>query len=147
MRGALGPGGPWPGGPWPGARKGPCPEGGRPLDRAALVGPWPGGAWGALGPGGPWPGGPLARGALGPGGPWPGAPWPGNPGGKPQNHDQPAWTPRQPPGPGIQLPGTRGPPGGGARQTLNPKTLNRPPEPKGLRFGVGLGAGHPLAEY
>ena len=31
--------------------------------------------------------------------------------------NQPAWTPGQPPAPGIQPPG----PGGGARQTLNPK--------------------------
>ena len=86
---------------------------------------------GAPCPTGPWPEGPLARGALG-GGPWPW--WPGGalgPGAlgsgplwRPDIHElsnQPAWTPHQPPGPGIQLPGARGPPGGGARQTLNPK--------------------------
>ena len=117
--GALGPEGPWPqalglGGPWPLARG--------PLGREALGvgGPLAAPlAGGGLGRGPPTQaGGPLARGALGPGGPWcrkSKAPK------ITKLSNQPAWTPRQPPGPGIQLPGARGPPAGGARQTLNPK--------------------------
>ena len=134
---SLARGGGWPGGPWPAGVLG---QGG-PLARRALgsggsrgalaralwfagPGPWSGGPWlggplarWALGPGGPWPGGPLARGALGPA-----------EGQKPPKitklSSQPAWTPRQPPGPGIQLPGTRGPPGGGGPANPEPKTLN-----------------------
>ena len=136
--------------------------------------PWPwGGRWSGgpqkfLGPGGPCSGalegGDLAGGAL-PGSPWPEGPLGRGPlarGAKKIREEpkirklsnQPAWTPGQPPGPGIQLPGTRAPPGGGGPTNPEPKTLNRPPEAKGYDLGLyfsyakgGLGAGHPLAEY
>ena len=110
-------GGPWPGRPFLGPGRGgdPWPFG---LGALGLGGRWPGG--------GPLAGGPLARGAsaglglglerpLARGGPWLGGPFGlgGPPGGplareaakNPQNHEIA--------GPGIQLPGTRGPRGGG----------------------------------
>ena len=166
--GGLGPGplawgGPWPGGPWPG---GPWPGGGlgRPLARGPLargaLGPGRlgrgalGRGWGALGLGplqSPWVGGggPLGWGALGPGGPFAG----GQKSESPQNHEieQPACLDPSPAS-WSRNPAARGQgaPGGGARQTLNPK----PPEAKGYDSGLyfsyakgGLGAGHPLAEY
>ena len=91
--GALGPGGPGPGGPWPGG----------PLAR------------GALGRGA-WPGGPLARGALGPGALGLGGPWWGV-----EIRNQACLDPS--PASWSRNPATRdqGAPGGGARQTLNPK--------------------------
>ena len=138
LRGALGPGGPWPvswGGPWPGTL------GPGVLARLARRGPWPGGplARGALGPGGPWIGpmgrgalGALGPGALGPGGPalGPGGPWPGGPLARgalgsgaleirekapkiTKLSNQPAWTPRQPPGQESSYQGPGGPGGGG----------------------------------
>ena len=110
--GALGSGCPWPGGPWPG---GPSARGALGLGSAlglGALGPkgprigggalGPGGPWEALAPGGPWPGGPLAR------GPWPGAL---------ALHLTPlsaSWSRNR-----------QGAPGGGARQTLNPKPCQR----------------------
>ena len=139
-RGPLARAAPWPGGArdaWPLAGPGPPLVGcrgakkslaglvlglkalgtGGPLARRPLGGP----SRPSLGPRDPWPGA-LGPGALGPGGPWPGVPWPWGPltqgcleGPKITKLSN---QPRQPPGPGMQLPGTRGPP---ARQTLNPK--------------------------
>ena len=97
----------------------------------------------ALDPEGPWPtGGPWSGGflAAGFGGVWPRRPLARRPlaGGRSlegalalargrlfgaQNHkiEQPLTTP----GPGIQPPGVRGPPGGGGPANPEPKTLNR----------------------
>ena len=156
-------GGGWYGGgprPWPGAvgSQG-APLAGGPVwacPRKFWPRPLPGGPWrglaclGALAPGGPEPlaRGPLARpcpGALGPGA------RPLKAARNPKPRNRATSLPRQPPGPGIQLPGTRGPLGGGGPE---PKTLNRPPDAKGYDLGLyfsyakgGLGAGHPLAEY
>ena len=55
----------------------------------------------------------------------------------PELRGQPAWTPLQPPSPGIQPPGARGPfeGGGGGPANPEPKTLNHL-RGKGLRFGA-----------
>ena len=134
----------WPrGGAWVGPRPlalgggGPCPSTRDPISgpwKTLGLGPWAKGPWPgkplagpclapALGPGGPWPRGrPLARGALGPGVPWPEGQ--GTLGGLPQDHEiqQPACLDPSPAS-WSRNPATRdrGAPGGGARQTLNPK--------------------------
>ena len=81
------------------ARQGPCPW---PGPKAWARNPWLGALLG--GPAGaPWRRGPPLRG-----------PWRGPLGLEAfAVGSQPAWTPRQPPGPGIQLPGGQGAPGGG----------------------------------